>query len=97
MIQLWRRVTDSSLIDECTDDILIDHRTSSNISGICFQRARSRKYKNNTVRRWKTSLLISRFLFIHIIDEKRFRTPTVICSFFLTCLFISSIVYQTRK
>lgn len=46
MIQLWRRVTDSSFIDECTDDIIIDHPTGSNTSGICFERARSRKCQN---------------------------------------------------
>ena len=40
IIQLWRRVTDSSLIDECTDDIVVDNTSS----GICFERARSRKY-----------------------------------------------------
>jgi hypothetical protein len=43
IIQLWRRVTDSSLIDECTDDIMIDTSTVNNASGICFERARSRK------------------------------------------------------
>ena len=46
MIQLWRRVTDSALIDECMDDIVIDDTTVkgvSNTGGICFERARSRK------------------------------------------------------
>ena len=41
IIQIWRHVTDSTLIDECTDDVLID-RTAT--SGICFERARSRKF-----------------------------------------------------
>jgi len=41
---LWRRVTDSTLIDECTDDIVIDNTTVRGSSGICFERARSRKY-----------------------------------------------------
>jgi hypothetical protein len=44
IIQLWRRVTDSALIDECTDDIVIDDTTVKSIGGICFERARSRKY-----------------------------------------------------
>lgn len=46
LIQLWRRVTDSTLIDECTDDILIDNTTVTAAvagGGICFERARSRK------------------------------------------------------
>ena len=48
LIQLWRRVTDSALIDECTDDILIDNATvpaaaAAGGGGICFERARSRK------------------------------------------------------
>lgn len=46
MIQLWRRVTDSTLIDECIDDILIDDQTKQSVSspfGICFQRTFSRK------------------------------------------------------
>jgi hypothetical protein len=43
IIQLWRRVTDSILIDECTDDIVIDNTTVKGTSGICFERARSRK------------------------------------------------------
>jgi len=43
IIQLWRRVTDSTLIDECTDDIVIDNTTVKGTSGICFERARSRK------------------------------------------------------
>lgn len=41
---MWRRVTDSTLIDECTDDIVIDNATVRGSSGICFERARSRKY-----------------------------------------------------
>ncbi len=40
---MWRRVTDSTLIDECTDDIVIDNTTVKGTSGICFERARSRK------------------------------------------------------
>ena len=44
LIQLWRRVTDSALIDECTDDIVIDDLTVRNSTGICFERVRSRKY-----------------------------------------------------
>lgn len=44
LIQLWRRVTDSALIDECTDDIVIDDLTVRNSGGICFERVRSRKY-----------------------------------------------------
>lgn len=47
IIQLWRRVTDSALIDECTDDIVIDDTTvkgANNAGGVCFERARSRKY-----------------------------------------------------
>ena len=43
IIQLWRRVTDSALIDECTDDIVIDDTTVKSIGGICFERTRSRK------------------------------------------------------
>lgn len=46
IIQLWRRVTDSSLIDECADDIVIDDSTlksSYSVGGICFNRTRSRK------------------------------------------------------
>jgi hypothetical protein len=43
IIQLWRRVTDCTLIDECTDDVLIDNPTVKNIGAICFERARSRK------------------------------------------------------
>lgn len=46
IIQIWRRVTDSTLIDECTDDVLID-QTNTTItgfpSGICFERARSQE------------------------------------------------------
>ncbi|CAF2613130.1 unnamed protein product [Rotaria sp. Silwood2] len=41
IIQLWRRVTDSTLIDECTDDIVIDDTTVKGVSGtggICFER-----------------------------------------------------------
>jgi hypothetical protein len=43
IIQLWRRVTDSSLIDECTDDVVIDNTNVKGTTGICFERARSRK------------------------------------------------------
>ena len=46
IIQLWRRVTDSTLIDDCTDDIVIDDTTVRGVSstgGICFKRSRSRK------------------------------------------------------
>ncbi|CAF4713361.1 unnamed protein product [Rotaria sp. Silwood1] len=41
IIQLWRRVTDSTLIDECTDDIVIDDTTVKGVSGmggICYER-----------------------------------------------------------
>lgn len=41
---MWRKVTDSTLIDECTDDVVIDNTTVRPSSGICFERARSRKY-----------------------------------------------------
>ncbi|CAF3786055.1 unnamed protein product [Rotaria magnacalcarata] len=41
IIQLWRRVTDSALIDECTDDIIISHTATKDGSGFCFERARS--------------------------------------------------------
>ncbi|CAF0942827.1 unnamed protein product [Adineta steineri] len=46
IIQLWRRVTDSTLIDDCTDDIVIDDTTVRGVSGsggICFERLRSDK------------------------------------------------------
>jgi len=46
IIQLWRRVTDSSLIDECIDDIVIDDSTvkdTDTMGGICFNRRSSRK------------------------------------------------------
>ena len=46
IIQLWRRVTDSALIDECIDDIVIDNTSSQGLSstvGICFERTRSCK------------------------------------------------------
>ena len=46
IIQLWRRVTDSTLIDECTDDVLIDTATArrpASAQGMGFERARSRK------------------------------------------------------
>jgi hypothetical protein len=41
IIQLWRRVADCTLIDECIDDIVIDDRTMQGVSGtvgICFER-----------------------------------------------------------
>ncbi|CAF3861198.1 unnamed protein product [Adineta steineri] len=41
IIQLWRRVTDSTLIDECNDDIVIDTTTVTDVSGTGFERARS--------------------------------------------------------
>jgi len=47
IIQLWRRVTDSALIDDCIDDIVIDDTTVKGVSGsggICFERVRSRKW-----------------------------------------------------
>ncbi|CAF5175667.1 unnamed protein product, partial [Rotaria magnacalcarata] len=47
IIQLWRRVTDSTLIDECTDDMVVDdttvHGGVSSLGGICFERTLSRK------------------------------------------------------
>ncbi|UJR09166.1 hypothetical protein I4U23_013414 [Adineta vaga] len=43
IIQLWRRVTDSTLIDECNDDVVIDTTTVSDVGGSCFERARSQE------------------------------------------------------
>ncbi|CAF4104780.1 unnamed protein product [Rotaria sp. Silwood2] len=43
IIQLWRRVTDSTLIDECTDDIIINNTTVKDSSGFSFERARSQE------------------------------------------------------
>ena len=46
LIQLWRRVTDSSLIDECLDDIVIDDQTMQGVNGmggICFERFPARR------------------------------------------------------
>ncbi|CAF3647334.1 unnamed protein product [Rotaria socialis] len=43
IIQLWRHVTDSTLIDECTDDIIISNTTTKDVSGFCFERSRSQE------------------------------------------------------
>ncbi|CAF4542626.1 unnamed protein product [Rotaria sp. Silwood1] len=43
IIQLWRRVTDSTLIDECIDDIIINNTAAKDSSGFYFERARSQE------------------------------------------------------
>ncbi|CAF1153523.1 unnamed protein product [Rotaria sordida] len=43
IIQLWRRVTDSTLIDECTDDIIINNISATDSSGFYFERSRSQE------------------------------------------------------
>ena len=67
IIQLWRRVTDSSLIDECTDDVVIDNTTARGSTGICFERARSRKsypiYLHNDNARKQSTLRLCHALF----------------------------------
>ena len=102
MIQLWRRVTDSSLIDECTDDIVIDHPIGLNTSGIRFERARSRKCCLDYVKNEKQQLsakethhcsyqMISHFLFILIIDRKYEEAREEISNSYSDLLFSSLI------
>ncbi|CAF1199660.1 unnamed protein product [Rotaria sordida] len=54
IIQLWRRVTDSTLIDECADDIVIDDTTVKGVSNrneIYFERTLTRKLSSHRTSR----------------------------------------------
>ena len=84
-------MTDSALIDECTDDIVIDDLTVRNSTGICFERVRSRKYmsirtfltkliivQTNESLRWSSVLLLLLLLLIDSArDEEIDRGPSV--------------------